>query len=79
MHRYFKKLSSESSSFPSDNSPLNQEIGEHNTQTQAPNFDATTNPSSFTRSQVDLRVSTDDIMYCFQDMKACRGQLPELC
>ena len=57
MHRYFKKLSSESSSpstFTSENSHLNQETDEHNTQTQASNFDATTNISSFGRSQVDL-------------------------
>jgi len=57
MHRCSKKLSSESLSpltFASKNSPLNQETGEQNTQNQAPNFDATTNPSSFARSQVDL-------------------------
>jgi len=40
--------------FASENSPLNQETGEHNNETQAPNFDATTNPSSFARSPVDL-------------------------
>jgi len=63
MHRYFKKLSSESSSlstFASENSPLNQEIGENNNQTQAPNFDATTNPSSFARSQVYLSAIKSD-------------------
>jgi len=63
MHRYFKKLGSESSSpstFASENSPLNQETGEHNTQTQAPNFDTTTNPSSFGRSQVDLSALQSD-------------------
>jgi len=56
MHRYLKKLNSESSSpltFISENSPLNQETSQQNTQTQAPNFDLTTNPS-FGRSQVDL-------------------------
>ena len=40
MHRYFKKLRNElssPSSFTSENSPLNQETREQNTQTQAPN------------------------------------------
>ena len=63
MHRYFNKLRNESSSpssFASENSPLNQETREQNTQTQAPNFDATTNPSSSARSQVDLSTLQSD-------------------
>jgi len=48
MYRYFKKLATESfsSTFASENCPLNQETDEHNAQTQTPKFDANTNPSS---------------------------------
>ena len=55
MHRYSKKLTTESfrSTSASENSHLNQEIGEHNTQKQIPNFDAKTNPSSCGKSRVD--------------------------
>jgi len=55
MHRYFKKLAIESflSTSVSENYLLNQETGEHNTQTQTPDFDANTNPSSCGRSRVD--------------------------
>ena len=55
MHRYFKKLTTESfpSTFASKNSPLNQETDEHNTQKQTSNFDANTNPSFCGRSRVD--------------------------
>jgi len=63
MHKYFKKLRNESSSpsnFASENSQLNQETSEQNTQTQAPNFDATPNPSSSARSQVDLSTLQSD-------------------
>ena len=63
MHKYFKKLRNESSSpsnFASENSQLNQETSEQNTQTQAPNFDATPNPSSSARSRVDLSTLQSD-------------------
>ena len=64
MHRYFKKLATES--FPStstpENSPLNQETGEHNTQTQTSDFDidASTNPWSCGRSQFDSSAIQSD-------------------
>ena len=62
MYRYFKKLATES--FPSTstpgNSPLNQETGEHNTQTQTSNFNANTNPSPCGRSGVDSSAFQSD-------------------
>ena len=64
MHRYFKKLATES--FPStstpENSPLNQETGELNTQTQTSDFDidANTNPWSCGRSQFDSSAIQSD-------------------
>ena len=62
MHRYFKKLTTESfpSTSASENSPLNQEAGEHNTQTQTPNFAANTNRSSCGRSRVDSSALQSD-------------------
>jgi len=60
--RYFKKLITKS--FPStsapENSPLNQETGEHNTQTQTLNFDANTTPSSYARSRFDSSALQSD-------------------
>ena len=75
MHRYFKKLATES--FPStsapENSPLNQETDEHNTQTQTSNFDANTN--LLVTLALLLLVSTSTIERVFSAMKIINTNL----